>query len=157
MQRRPNNAGFTYLALLFFVAIAGVFAASVGMIWSTESQRGKEQLLIYVGGQYRKAIESYYEKTPGTVKQYPKDLNDLLYDKRQAGTVRHLRRSYIDPITDSADWGIVHAPDGGIMGVYSKSQKRPLKTNHLPVPIPISTPAETYSQWRFAFSPNSSK
>ncbi len=146
-RRQRRSGGFTYLALLFFVAIAGAVASSVGVIWSTESQRSKEQQLFYAGKQYRLAIQSYYEKTPGTIKRYPPNFNELLLDTRQAGTVHHLRRLFRDPITDSADWGILRAPDGGIMGVYSLSTKSAIKA-------PTETvQGKTYADWRFVYIP----
>jgi len=40
---------------------------------------------------------------------------------------RHLRRLFIDPITGKADWGLVTAPEGGIMGIYSQSDREPQK------------------------------
>jgi type II secretory pathway pseudopilin PulG len=153
MRSLKRNSGFTYLALLFFVAVTGALAASVGVIWSTESQRNKEQQLLYVGGQYRQAIRSYFEKTPGTVKRYPQDFKELLKDSRQAGTVRHLRRQFRDPMTDSAEWGIVRAPDGGIMGIYSLSNKEPIKSANLSSQSGEIVQGRTYKDWRFVFIP----
>jgi len=46
---------------------------------------------------------------------------------------RHLRRLYPDPITNSAERGLVKAPDGGVMGVYSLSEQPVLKTGNFRV------------------------
>jgi len=32
---------------------------------------------------------------------------------------------FVDPITGTKDWGLVNAPVGGIMGVYSLSDREP--------------------------------
>ena len=80
--------GFTYVGLLLAVALAGVALAAAGTLWSTTAKRDKELELLFVGDQYRRAIGSYYEGTPGA-KRYPQRLEDLLEDKRLAVTRRH--------------------------------------------------------------------
>ncbi|MGZ5780982.1 MAG: type II secretion system protein, partial [Burkholderiaceae bacterium] len=104
-MRTQRDAGFTYLAVLFLVAIFGILLAATGMIWSTAQKREKERDLLFVGHQFRKAIGEYYERTPGTVKRYPNSFNDLLKDNRQLSTVRYLRRIYKDPLTTQSEWG----------------------------------------------------
>src|SRR5687767_12759040 len=107
MRKIKRSDGFTYMAVLFFVAIMGIVLSVTGVIWSTAQQREKERELLFVGNEFRKAIGAYYERTPGTVKKYPLSFNDLLKDNRQLATVRHLRRIYADPITAKSEWGIV--------------------------------------------------
>ena len=96
--------GFTYVGLLLAVALAGVALAAAGMLWSTTAKRDKEAELLFVGDQFRRAIGSYYEGTPGA-KRYPQRLADLLEDKRLAITRRHLRRIYADPMTGQRGLG----------------------------------------------------
>src|SRR3990172_7233078 len=120
-----NQSGFTYLGLLFVVAMAGVALAATGMLWSTQRQREREQELLFVGNQIRQAIGSYYERSPGLVKRYPAKLDDLLKDNRFINVQRHLRQHYVDPLTDSQEWGLVTAPEGGVMGVYSLATGTP--------------------------------
>ena len=117
-------AGFTYLALLFIVAVIAGGLAAVGEAWHTSARREKEAELLFIGHQYRQAIARYY--LAGL--RYPRALADLLRDPRRPGTERYLRRLYADPLTGSSEWGLVKAPDGGIQGVYRLSQDRPLKT-----------------------------
>ena len=64
-QRRQR--GFTYLTLLFAIAIAGIVLAKTGIDWSQDAQREKEKELLFVGDQYRHAIALYYQRTPGAV------------------------------------------------------------------------------------------
>jgi type II secretory pathway pseudopilin PulG len=153
MQNIPRQSGFTYMALLFFVATMGVLLAMVGATWSTAQQRLKERELLFVGHQFRTAITSFYEKTPGAIKRYPPTLEAMLRDDRQAATVRHLRRVYLDPMTLQADWGLVRAPDGGIKGVYSKSQEAPIKTKGFSFQDLGFEAAKTYADWRFQYDP----
>src|SRR5207249_4031136 len=111
---RTRQQGFTYLAVLFFIAVSGAMLAATGIIWSHERQRQKEEELLWIGNQFRQAIGLYYYRTPGTVKRYPEKLEDLLEDKRYLTTQRYLRQIYRDPMTGESRWGLVSAPAGGI-------------------------------------------
>ena len=153
MRKLTHSEGFTYLGVLFAVAIAGIVLAASGTLWSTMQQREKERELLFVGNEMRKAIGSYYERTPGTVKRYPQNFNDLLKDNRQLATVRHLRRLYNDPITSEPKWGIVRAADGGIMGVHSLSVKTPIKKGNFMQRDAAFENASTYGAWRFIYEP----
>jgi type II secretory pathway pseudopilin PulG len=157
MRSNSDIRGFTYLALLFIVALMGVALAAGGVIWSVARQRDKERELLYVGGAFRKAIGSYYEGAPGSVKRYPVSFDDLLKDNRQLGTVRHLRRIYLDPMSSQPEWGIVRAPDGGIMGVYSKSNERPIKQTGFSLQEAAFESAQSYAEWRFIYEPASTR
>lgn len=126
-MRRGKQLGITYIAVLLFIAIAAVAVAGQGAMWSIDRQRDKEQELLFVGDEFRQAIKSYYENTPGPVKRYPGSLEELTFDRRFIPARRHLRRVYQDPMTLSKNWGEMAAADGGIMGMYSRSAVRPLK------------------------------
>jgi len=146
-----HSAGFTYLAVLFIVAIMGGSLALVGEVWHTAVAREKEAELLYVGNQYRKAIERYYLGGPSL---YPRNLPDLLKDPRKPDTVRYLRRLYSDPITGKDEWGILKAPDGGVMGVYSLSNAAPFKQDGFPQRDQTFKGASTYQEWRFLYQPS---
>lgn len=148
-----RSSGFTYLTVLFALGILGAGLAAVGVNWSHEAQRQREEELLYVGEQIRKAIGGHYQQSPGTHKRYPEKLEDLLLDSRFLTVRRHLRRMYIDPITGRAEWGLVRAPDGGIMGVYSLGQGKPIKISGFgPYEVDFAG-AETYADWRFIYVP----
>ncbi|GKS68210.1 type II secretory pathway, pseudopilin PulG [Nitrosomonas sp. PY1] len=96
--------GFVYLWALYTVALAGLSMAAAAHVWQAKSLREKEAELMFIGEQFRLAIKSY--QSTGT-KQYPQKLEDLVEDKRSANVVRHLRKIYVDPITNTSEWGIV--------------------------------------------------
>jgi type II secretory pathway pseudopilin PulG len=148
-----KQSGFTYLAILFAIAIAGVMLAATGINWSQAAQREKEKELLFVGNQFRQAIKLYYEKSPGTVKRYPRTLDDLLKDDRQLGIQRYLRKIYLDPMTRKTDWVIVPAPDGGVMGVHSQSDATPLKSAHFDNANQAFEGTTKYTDWVFDYSP----
>jgi type II secretory pathway pseudopilin PulG len=145
---RPGESGFTYLGVLFFIAIMSAALAAVADVWSTHSKREKEAELLFIGNQFRDAIKSYARNTPGAA-QLPKTLDELIEDKRFPNLRRHLRRIYVDPMTRKAEWGLVQVPGGGIVGVYSLSEDRPLKTAGFSAAAAGFADAKTYGDWKF--------
>ncbi len=145
--------GFTYLGLLMFVIISGIALSSTGQVWHAEAQREKERELLFIGEQFRKAIGSYYEYTPGGVKTYPRTLEELLEDKRFVTVRRHLRTIYRDPIIGKAEWGLVRE-QGRITGVHSLSNARPLKRDGFSGSLADFATAEKYTEWRFIYTEN---
>jgi len=150
---RAKQQGFTYLAALFLVAILGAMLAASGTIWSTAQQRDRERELLLVGEQFRRAIGQYYEKSPGSLKKYPASLDDLLKDERHLSTQRYLRKMFVDPMTRSKKWGLVLAPEGGVMGVYSLSEDLPLKTGNFSEADRALAGKKKYSEWVFLYRP----
>lgn len=120
------QAGFTYIGLLIAVVFFGLGAVGAARILASTERVEREVGLLFIGHQFRQAIQSYLQAGPNTGK-YPATLDDLLLDKRYPTPRRHLRRVFVDPITGNADWGLVMAPEGGIMGVHSLSEREPLK------------------------------
>ena len=151
---RRNHGGFTYLALLFILAIMGALWAVAGVLYSSAQQRDRERELLAVGNEIRSAIGNYYERTPGSVKRYPLTLEALLLDNRFLGKVRHLRRLYPDPMTGKMDWGLIRAADGGVMGVHSISEKAPIKRSGFRQRDAGFQAATRYGEWRFVYKPN---
>ena len=152
-RRGSGERGFSLLGLLFMVAGLGVAMAALGTMWHTAAQREKERDLLFVGNQYRQAIESFW-KTPvpvGTVRRLPKNFDELLTDARFPTTVRHLRRIYRDPMTRDAEWGLEKDADGGIYGVYSRSGDKPFKRAGFPAVYAHFEEAESYRDWTFRF------
>lgn len=136
----PSRAGgFTYLALLWWVAISGVMLAALGTQWKLEATRQREAELVFRGAQIQAALEAYQINTPAGQPALPERLSDLLDDTRQGEPRHHLRRLWADPIT-SGPWGLLRTEDGRIRGVYSTSPNKPLTG-------PESV--NSYSEWLF--------
>jgi type II secretory pathway pseudopilin PulG len=142
--------GFTYMSLLFFIAVLGIGLAATAVSWQTAAQREKERELLFVGAQFQEAIGLYYHRSPGEAKEFPKKLADLIKDARFPTVERHLRRLYRDPITGKDNWGLVAAPDGGIMGIYSLSTDQPIRTLGLEAEEGATV---TYRDWKFTVKP----
>jgi len=112
-----QQAGFTYLALLIAIAVLGIGLTAASEVWVTSARRQKMVELDWVGEQFVLAVGSYYESSPGSVKVYPLQLEELLEDRRYLSMRRHLRKVYLNPFTGKTDWEIVRNPDGRIQGV----------------------------------------
>jgi hypothetical protein len=123
----------------------------VGVVWHASVQREKEQELLFVGDQYRRAIESFWRAAPGAQKRLPNSLAELVRDPRFPNTVRHLRRVYRDPMTGGEEWGIVRGQDGGIAGVYSQHEGVPYKSANFPAAYRHFAELPSYREWVFLF------
>jgi len=146
------DRGFTYLGLLFGIALMSMVLAATAIVWSAQSRRDREAMLLFVGEEVAQAIASYHDRSPaGLPPSFPKTLQDLVDDKRWPVTRRHLRRVPIDPMTGSRDWGLVFMPEGAILGIYSQSGERPLKRSGFSAQREGFANAETYAGWRFVY------
>lgn len=145
---RKPALGFTFIGILIIVAISGIALSGVGIVWHQTMQREHEKELLFIGDQYRAAISSYYESTPGGVKQYPRKLEDLLLDNRFPFVKRHIRRLYDDPMTNNQPWGLIKQQDY-IVGVYSLSQQQAIKKTGFPAIYESFKEVTTYNEWKF--------
>lgn len=154
---RNRLGGFTYVGLMIVIAIMGVMLAATGEVWLTAQQREKERELLFVGDQFRQALDGYYENTPGQVLRYPLKLEDLLKDPRQPSTQRYLRRIYRDPLTGSEEWGLVKGASGEILGVYSLSEAAPFKQGNFGLADRGFEGKTKYAEWVFMHVPGQGK
>jgi type II secretory pathway pseudopilin PulG len=149
---RPPR-GFTYFGLLLLVALLSSTLALAGVIWHAEMQREREHELLFAGDQILRAIQRFREKTPaGQRARFPESLDELIDDRRWPTTRRHLRRIYVEPMTGSKDWAVVKAPDGGVMGVHSRSKAVPMKRAGFALAYEDFGSARTIADWRFEFA-----
>jgi len=148
-----GQTGFTYIALLFAIMLAGTALAATGVLWRTEGAREREAELLFIGGEIQRALESYFLATPLEPRRYPPALEELIEDRRGPVVRRHLRRLYADPLTGKPDWVLVRAPDGTITGVHSTSESVPIKRASVFGAFEF-VDAKTYRDWVFAARSN---
>lgn len=149
--RPRRQRGIAYVGVLMLVAALGLGMTEATRIWHTVRQREREAELLFVGDQYRTAIGRYYSAAGQY--RYPASLDALLEDRRTLPTRRHLRRLYADPLTGSPRWGIVKAPDGGIMGVFSEASGKPMKRAGFATPYETFADRDSYAEWAFVYLP----
>lgn len=153
MQRPAGVGGFTYISLLAILAIMAITFDTVGEVWHMALKREKERELLFVGNQFRRAIQLYYLHTPGHGLRYPESLEDLMKDPRYPSTQRYLRKIYSDPVRGSTDWGLVKGPAGEILGVYSQSEEEPIKKGNFSLADKNFEGQTKYKDWVFMYKP----
>lgn len=145
-MRSSACAGFTFVWILLMVAALGAGAAAGARVWATSAQREREAELLFVGDQFRRAIASYV--AADVSHSAPRSLEDLLADKRLPKPRRHLRKLYRDPMSNSTQWGVIRIGDG-IAGVYSLSDRAPLKRRGFDKRYAHFADAARVSDWKF--------
>lgn len=144
--KAPNSQrGFTYAAVLAALVIVAIATEVAYLSTARLVQADREAELLFRGLAYRRAIERFY-RAHGS---YPRALEDLLEDPRSPST-RHIRALYPDPANAGREWALIPASDGGIAGVASHSNEKPLKTADFPPVLEAFTGAGAYSEWIFA-------
>ncbi len=148
---RPSR-GVMLIGLMVLLALSALALLQFGESAATTRQRERETQLLWVGQQYRAALESYWRATPGHVKQMPLALEDLVHDPRFPNPVRHLRKLYADPLQPEVPWGLVRRGNQ-ILGVHSQSGAAPLRRTGFATDLESFEGAAQYTDWRFLFVP----
>ena len=149
-----HESGFSYVIVMFLVMIMSLVSARALRNSLTTERRDKEAQLLLVGQAYRQAIANYYQHSPGSNKTFPPSLEAMLLDQRATRPVRPLRKLYRDPITGSAQWGVVRNEADAVIGVYSLSQQEPYKKDGFAPELTGFVNAKSYQSWRFVFQPD---
>jgi type II secretory pathway pseudopilin PulG len=152
-QIRCRSRGFTYIGLLMLIAMMAIGLGAVSEVWHTTMQRERETELLDIGLQFQRALTTYYNNSPGRTDRLPRQMEDLLKDNRVPGLKRHIRRIYRDPMTGGTEWGLVKTAEGYITGVYSLSEKEPIKKANFPLRFRDFEGRTKYSDWVFMFQP----
>lgn len=149
-RRARAHGGFVYIALLIGLAMIGIGLGATAQVWTQTRQREKEQELLFVGNQIRQAITRFYMQSPAAARRFPMSLDELLSDVRTPDHAqRYLRKIYIDPMTNSTNWGEVRLPGGQLVGVYSQSLEAPLKVAGFAMRDKTLVDKTSYSDWVF--------
>jgi type II secretory pathway pseudopilin PulG len=147
---RGNSYGFTYVGLLLLVTVIGIASTTTVKMGMVLQRRIAEDELLNIGNEFRMAFISYENATPAGQRRTPETLQDLLKDPRYPNRRRHLRKLYADPMTGKNEWGIVASPvGGGIVGVYSLSEGRPIKFGNFQPQFQDFAGKTSYRDWKF--------
>lgn len=153
---RPAARGFSYLAILILLAVLQLVSAAALKHGAIDHRRAAEQALLETGAAFSAALRSYARVTPPGQSTAPGSLKDLLKDPRFPGTVRHLRRIYLDPLTGTDQWGLVREGDevdDGIVAVFSRASGRPIKVANFDGRFIDFDRQRAYSDWKFVRPP----
>jgi len=142
-------AGFALMAALVMVAITAASSLAVLRYNAMQQQREREGWLLFVGGEYRRALERYVRAGVGEPGRGPRELEDLLIDRRGSAPLHHLRRLYPDPMTGQVDWIALRDAGGFITGIHSSSTRAPLRRNGFSAQEKNFGRAGAYRDWLF--------
>lgn len=148
-----KQRGFTLILVMAALVLVALASHGVIFVLSQQAQREREAMLLRIGQEYVAAIASYYESSPGSVKTYPPELQDLVEDRRFLGIKRHLREVYPDPISGNVTWEAIRRADGSVHGVHSKSDAAPVRSAAIDLGDLQLAAATRYSDWKFTFVP----
>ncbi|MGB4066196.1 MAG: type II secretion system protein [Azonexus sp.] len=144
-----RESGFAYIWVLALVMILSIGIGAVIEVDATQVRREQEVQLLAIGREFREALLHYYETlSPAGSHEYPEHLDDLVLDARRGPLRRYLRKIYHDPMTGKATWGL-QLEAGRIIGVYSLSEKRPIKQDGFEPEETHFKGAASYKEWRF--------
>jgi type II secretory pathway pseudopilin PulG len=148
-QQPQRRGGYTLINLLVLLAILGVVTAATTSIGVLAQRRWAEEELLMTGADIAVAIRRFHQAAPPGQRRYPQSLDELLRDPRIPGVRRYLRDIPIDPTTGKADWQLVLAPEGGVMGVHSASAAKPLKVAQFEPQWVHFADAKRHADWLF--------
>jgi len=102
-----GERGFTYLLLLFALAIGAAGLAQVAESVQQSAQREREAELRFRGEAIAHAIERYAALSAASQAPLPQSLDELLEDRRSPVPRHWLRQLYSDPFTGKPDWELI--------------------------------------------------
>jgi type II secretory pathway pseudopilin PulG len=147
---RHYARGFTYLGILMLLAVVTLVGAAGLQLGLVSHRRAAEQALLETGAAFGAALRSYARVTPQGQSDAPRTLQNLLKDPRFPGTVRHLRKIFVDPMTGKDDWGLIQDEQGdGIVGVYSLAKAKPIKQAGFDGRFTDFDGKLAYADWKF--------
>lgn len=93
---KPSEEGYVMLIAIFLMALLVISLAIAAPQVAKSIQRDKDLETYHRGMQFRRAIQLYYRKFHA----YPPNTDALV----KTNEIRFLRKKYVDPITNKADW-----------------------------------------------------
>ncbi len=118
----PNENGFGYLSILLLIMVMSITLGVATEKTDTALKREKEKELIFIGKQYQQAISSYYHQSPNGLKALPESMQALVSDTRFIKNKHHLRKLFLDPMTNQP-WEIIRNAQHKVTGVRSRSSE----------------------------------
>lgn len=149
LRRRPAaQRGWALLTMVLAALLVSVSATTAFVSMRLERERERQQELLATGRSLVLALRSYHKAEWATQPEWPRDLSELVEDRRSPTIQRHLRRIPVDPITGKSDWGLLRE-GGRIIGVHSPSTAKTLIRRGFHPEFTGFEQALTVNEWRF--------
>jgi hypothetical protein len=145
----PRRAGgWALLTALLAALLVGLGGMTAQVSARVEREREREDELLRTGTAIARALTSYRASPLVSVPEFPRDLTELVEDRRGPRVLRHLRAVPRDPSTDQREWILVRDA-GRIVGVRSASTRPPLRRVGFPPEYASFEKARTLGDWTF--------
>lgn len=145
---RRRARGWALLTALLAALLVGLAGMTAQVSARVEREREREDELLRVGAAIARALASYRASPLVSVQEFPRDLSELVEDRRGPRVLRHLRAVPRDPATDRREWILVRDA-GRIVGVRSASTRPPLRQVGFPPEFATFEKARTLGDWTF--------
>ncbi len=139
-SERVIHRGWIALLVVAFAIALLLGTSGFQTYWS------KERRLIAAGNEIVAALKAYRDASPGTAKEFPNQLADLMRDPRMLADKGYLATLPVDPIAQKQEWGAVRNKNNQVIGVHSLSNDSPT----LFATFVSLRGGEKYSGWTFA-------
>ncbi|MBK7615878.1 MAG: type II secretion system protein [Vitreoscilla sp.] len=146
-----GQRGAILLVVLVLIAVVALGTSSLTLDTSAQQQRRNEEELLFVGEQYRQAIDDYVRRSPNGRRQFPTKLEDLVADNRFPQPLRHLRKLFRDPVNPNEDWVLIKVGNA-IVGLHSTSKGVPFRKTGFSLNQTEFASASSYANWHFVSS-----
>jgi type II secretory pathway pseudopilin PulG len=140
--------GWALLTMVLAALLVSVSATTAFVSMRLERERERQQELLANGRTLVLALRSYHKAEWATQPEWPRDLSELVEDRRSPRIQRHLRRIPIDPITGKPEWGLLRE-GGRIIGVHSSGTAKTLIRRGFHPEFAGFDRALTVNEWRF--------
>jgi len=102
-----SSEGYAFVVLMVALTVMLIaLAAALPSVYH-ESQREKEEELIFRGNEYAHAIYLFQRQ----FQRYPKSVDELI----RTNNIRFLRHAYKDPMSPNGKWRFIHVGAGGAL------------------------------------------
>ena len=107
VYRLPSTSGYAFVVLMIAMTVMLIaLAAALPSVYH-ESQREKEEELIFRGNEYARAIYLFQRQ----FQRYPKSVDELI----RTNNLRFLRHAYKDPMSPNGKWRFIHVAANGTL------------------------------------------
>ena len=121
-------SGLAYLGVLMLAAAIAAGLAATARPWSMQQQRARGRAAVH-----RPAVPARDRiLLPGRPVAGVSNPSTPCSRTAACRSCCGICAACRDPLTGSADWGVVKGPDGGVIGVYSQAPGKPLKQDGFP-------------------------
>ena len=145
MKTPPPSPPTHRLRASLIVAVIAAIAVALLLGTGLETYLNQERRLVSAGQEIVAALEAYRAASPGSAKELPRDLSELLHDPRMLADKGNLSTLPVDPMTQKQEWGVIKNNAKQIIGVHNLSSATPTWIGRI---LSLRS-GDTYAHWQF--------